>query len=189
MSDVTTLLMEWQGGDDRAFSELAPLVESELRRLARSYLRREKSDHTLQSTALVNEAWIRLIDQHSGGHASWQNRAHFIAIAARLMRQILVDHARAHQAEKRGAGKTLLALDEALGVPERGGGSVGVVALDEALQQLALLDPQQAQIIEMRFFGGLTIEETAEALHISSATVKRDWTIAKGWLFRELSAN
>jgi RNA polymerase sigma factor (TIGR02999 family) len=187
MSDVTTLLLEWQGGKQSAFNELAPLVEGELRRLAKGYLRREKSDHTLQSTALVNEAWIRLIDQSAGG--TWQNRAHFVAIAARLMRQILVDHARANQAEKRGSGKALLALDEALGVPERGGKPVGVVALDDALERLAQLDPQQAQIIEMRFFGGLTIEETAEALHISPATVKRDWTIAKGWLFRELSAN
>lgn len=182
MSDVTTLLTEWKGGNQRAFDELVPLVEGELRRLAKVYLRREKSDHTLQSTALVNEAWIRLIDQKQAG---WQNRAHFVAIAARLMRQILVDHARSNQAEKRGGGKTLLALDEALGVPERG--SVGLVDLDDALQRLAELDYQQAQIVEMRFFGGLTIEETAEALGISPATVKRDWTIARGWLFRELT--
>jgi RNA polymerase sigma factor (TIGR02999 family) len=182
MSDVTTLLVEWKGGNAYALDQLVPLVEGELRRLAKVYLRREKSDHTLQSTALVNEAWIRLIDQKQSG---WQNRAHFVAIAARLMRQILVDHARANQAEKRGGGKSLLALDEALGIPERG--TVGVVALDDALKLLAELDQQQAQIVEMRFFGGLTIEETAEALGVSPATVKRDWTVARGWLFRELS--
>lgn len=180
-SDVTQLLLDWNQGKPAALDELLPLVYNELRRLANSYLRREGSDHTLQGTALVHEAWIRMIDR---GRVEWQNRAHFFGIAARLMRQILVDHARADRAEKRGGGKTMLALDEGIGVQEAR--NIEMLALDEALTRLAALDSQQARIVEMRFFGGLSVEETAAVLGVAPITVKRDWAVAKGWLFREL---
>ena len=159
-----------------------PLVYSELRRLAKAYLRRERSDHTLQSTALVNEAFLRLVNQRN---VQWKSRAHFFGIAAQLIRRILVDHARAHQADKRGAGAFKLSLDEAIGVPEKR--DLDLVALDDALQRLTELDPQQSRIVELRFFAGLSIEETAEVLGISTATVKREWSTARAWLYRDLS--
>ena len=160
-----------------------PLVYTELRRLANHYLRRERSDHTLQSTALVHEAYLRLAGQNS---PQWQNRAHFFGIAAHVMRQILVEYARAHSAAKRGgAGSCKLTLDEALELPQPV--DLDVVALDGALQRLSELDPQQSRIVELRFFAGLTIEDTSEVLGISPATVKRDWTSARAWLHREIA--
>lgn len=180
-NDVTRLLINWTNGDKGALEELMPLVYGELRRLAGRYLRRERADHTLQSTALVNEAFLRLVDQKN---VQWQNRAHFFGVAAQMIRRILVDHARAHQAGKRGGGAPKLSLDEALGVPERK--DLDLLALDEALTGLAKMDEQQSRIVELRFFGGLSIEDTAEVLGISPATVKRDWTMAKAWLYRDM---
>jgi len=179
--DVTRLLVSWGEGDKQALEQLAPLVYDELRRLANRYLRRERSGHTLQSTALVNEAFLRLVDQHS---VKWQSRAHFFGVAAQMIRRILVDHARAHQAAKRGAGVARLSLDEALDVGE--GRDLDLLALDDALKELAEMDPQQSRVIELRFFAGLSIEETAEVLNISPATVKREWATARAWLFRQL---
>jgi RNA polymerase sigma factor (TIGR02999 family) len=181
-ADVTGLLVNWSNGDQQALEDLMPLVYSELRRLAKAYLRRERSDHTLQSTALVNEAFLRLVNQRN---VQWKSRAHFFGIAAQLIRRILVDHARAHQADKRGAGAFKLSLDEAIGVPEKR--DLDLVALDDALQRLTELDPQQSRIVELRFFAGLSIEETAEVLGISTATVKREWSTARAWLYRDLS--
>jgi RNA polymerase sigma factor (TIGR02999 family) len=158
-----------------------PLVYEELKRLARAYLRRENPDHGLQSTALVHEAYFRLIDQKA---VRWQNRAHFYGVAAQLMRRILVDHARSRNAVKRGAGAYQLELDDAIASVEQR--NVDLVALDTALTELAKIDPQQSRIVELRFFGGLSIEETAEAVGVSPATVKRDWATARAWLFREL---
>jgi RNA polymerase sigma factor (TIGR02999 family) len=177
------LLVEWSHGDQNALERLTPLVYSELRRLARRHLSRERSDHTLQSTALVHEAYLRLIDQHS---VQWQNRAHFFGVAAQLIRRILIDHARARQAGKRGAGACLLSLDEALDSPAEGR-ALDIVALDDALEQLATIDPRQSRIVELRFFAGLTVQETAEVLNISTPTVNREWNAAKAWLFRELN--
>jgi RNA polymerase sigma factor (TIGR02999 family) len=162
---------------------LTPLVYSELRRLARRHLSRERSDHTLQSTALVHEAYLRLVDQRN---VQWQNRAHFFGVAAQLIRRILIDHARARQAGKRGAGACLLSLDEALDAPS-GGRPLDVVALDDALEQLTKIDPRQSRIVELRFFAGLTVQETAEVLNVSTPTVNREWNAAKAWLFRELN--
>jgi RNA polymerase sigma factor (TIGR02999 family) len=181
-ADVTRLLVNWTNGDKKALEALMPMVYGELHRLARRYLRRERSDHTLQSTALVHEAYLRLVDQKG---VQWQNRAHFFAVAAQMIRRILVDHARTHNAEKRGGGACMLALDEAIAVPQRR--DLNLVALDEAINGLAAIDPQQGRIVELRFFGGLSIEETAEVLSISPATVKRDWAVAKAWLYRDLS--
>jgi RNA polymerase sigma factor (TIGR02999 family) len=176
------MLADWRQGDQEALGKLMPLVYDELRRLAKSYLRRETSGHTLQTTALVHEAYLRLIDQRVD---NWQNRAHFFGIAAQLMRRILIDHARSKQAAKRGSGETRLSLDEALEVS--GKNEAELLALDEALTALAAFDPRQGRIIELRYFGGLSIEETAEVLGLSPATVKREWTTAKAWLYRELS--
>jgi len=181
-ADVTGLLVNWSNGDQQALDQLMPLVYGELRRLAQAYLRRERSDHTLQSTALVHEAFLRLVNQRN---VQWKNRAHFFGIAAQLIRRILVDHARAHQAGKRGAGAFKLSLDEAIGVPDKQ--DLDLVALDDALQRLTGLDAQQGRIVELRFFAGLSIEETAEVLDISPATVKREWSTARAWLFRDLS--
>ena len=179
---VTRLLVQWADGDRQAMEELLPLVYDELRRLAKSYLQRENPGHTLQSTALVHEAYIRLVDQD----VSWQSRAHFFGIAAQMMRRILVDHARAKNAAKRGDGACKVTLDEALvASADR---DVNVLALDGALTKLAQIDKQQSQIIELRFFGGLSIEDTSEILKISPATVKRDWAMAKAWLHREMQA-
>jgi RNA polymerase sigma factor (TIGR02999 family) len=180
--DVTTLLARWGSGDSAALEELTPLVYDELRRLAGRFLRRERPGHTLQSTALVHEAYMKLIDQ---SQVQFQNRSHFFAIAAQLVRRILVDHARTRDRQKRGGGAMKLSLDDALGVSDKR--EVELVALDDALTGLSKLDPQQSRIVEMRFFGGLSIEETAEAVGVSPATVKRDWVAAKAWLFREMS--
>lgn len=177
---VTRLLVRWTEGDSKALDELFPLVYDELRRLARSYLNRERHGHTLQSTALVHEAYMRLVDQN----VTWQSRAHFFGIAAQMMRRILVDHARAHNAAKRGDGEVKVTLDE--GLVQAGERDVNVIALDEALNNLAKLDVQQSKIVELRFFAGLSIEETSEVLDISPATVKRDWAMAKAWLYREM---
>ena len=180
---VTQLLIGWREGDRHALDALTPLVYQELRCIARRHLQREKPGHTLQSTALVHEAYLRLIDQN----VTWQNRAHFFGMAAQFMRRILVDHARGKQAAKRGGEDALrMTLDEGIAVAE--GRDLDLVALDDALTRLAGMDPQQSRIIELRFFAGLSIEETAEVLGISPATVKRDWAMARAWLFRELSA-
>lgn len=179
---VTRLLRDWSNGDQSALEQLTPLVYSELRRLAGRYLRKERPDHTLQSTALVHEAFIRLVDQRD---VRWQNRAHFFGVAAQMIRRILVDHARGRHASKRGSGAPKLSLDEALATPERR--DLDLIALDDALNSLAKIDPQQARIVELRFFTGLTVEETAEVLGISPATVKRDWVTAKAWLYRDIS--
>ncbi|MEP7363975.1 MAG: sigma-70 family RNA polymerase sigma factor [Acidobacteriota bacterium] len=180
--DVTILLDNWSKGDQNALDQLTPVVYDELRRLAASYMRRERQDHTLQSTALVNEAYLKLIDQKN---VVWQNRAHFFGIAAQMIRRILVDHARAHKAEKRGGGAGVLSLDEAIGVPEKR--DIEILSLNDALTQLSELDPQQGRIVELRFFTGLSIEETAEVVGVSPATVKREWAAARAWLFREIS--
>ncbi len=178
---INRLLVDWGHGDEEAWEELIPVVYEELRRIARRHLRRERPDHTLQSAALVNEAYLRLVRQEA---PQWQNRAHFFGVAAQLMRHILVDHARNRLAAKRGAGAPRLALDERL-VPIQKS-EVDVVALDDALGKLSALDPQQGRLIELRFFGGLSIEETAVVLGVSPATVKREWAVARAWLLREL---
>jgi RNA polymerase sigma factor (TIGR02999 family) len=181
-SQVTLLLSRWRGGDREALDTLMPLVYEELRRLARHYLQQERRDHTLQSTALVHEAYVRLIGQSP---PEWKSRAHFFGVAARLMRQILVDHARGHRAAKRGGNSLKLTLQE--GLVGRKGKELDVVALDDALNTLAELSPQQSHIVELRFFSGLTIEDTSEVLGVSPATVKRGWTTARAWLFREMN--
>ena len=178
---VTQLLVNWSNGDQHALEELMPLVYGELRRLAASHLRRERSDHTLQSTALVNEAFLRLVNQRE---VHWRSRAHFYGIAAQMIRRILVDHARSQQAGKRGAGAIKLELDEAMAVsPAK---ELDLVSLDDALERLAALDERQGRIVELRFFAGLSVEETAEVMHISPATVKREWSSARAWLYREI---
>ena len=179
-SDVSTLLRAWSDGDQSALKGLTPIVYDELHRLAHRYLERERSGHTLQTTALVNEAYIRLVDYK---RMQWQNRAHFLAVSAQVMRRILVDHARGHNV-KRGAGVQHVSLDE--GAVIGGDQASDLVALDDAMNALARLDPRKVQIIEMRFFGGLSVEETAEVLKVSPATVRRDWSIAKFWLYLEL---
>lgn len=182
--EVTQLLLDWsQEGNRAALDSLTPLVYDELRRLAGAYLRRERTDHTLQSTALVHEAYMKLIDQKN---VQWQNRTHFFGVAAQMIRRILVDHARSHHAAKRGAGLAQLSLDDALSVPGQQR-DVNLMALDDALAELEKLDPQQSRVIELRYFAGLSIEETAEVMSISAATVKREWSTARAWLFRELS--
>lgn len=180
-SEVTELLRQWGEGRVEALDRLLPLIHAELRRLAASYMRRERPDHTLQPTALVNEAFLKLVDQKA---VRWQNRAHFMGIAAQAMRRILVDHARARTSGKRGAGERPVPLDDAIVFADMP--NADVLALDEALTRLAAFDPQQSRVVELRFFGGLTMEETAEALHISPATVGREWTLAKAWLYAEL---
>lgn len=180
--DVTQILQEVSGGDKDAPARLMPLVYDELRRLANHYLRQERPDHTLQPTALVHEAYLKLIDQ---SRVDWQNRAHFFGVAAQSMRRILVDHARGHRASKRGGVQQKLTLDEAVDYSQSR--DIDLVALDDALNLLAELDQRQSRIVELRFFGGLTIEETAEALGVSPATVKVDWSMAKAWLRREIS--
>ena len=177
---VTDLLIAWEQGDESALQQLIPVVTAELHRLARRYMRRERRDHTLQTTALVNEAYMRLID---ASRVRWQNRVHFFAMSARLMRRILVDHARSRQFAKRGGGARKVAFDEMQVTLEPG---LDVVALDDALTALAALDHRRSQVVEMRFFAGLSVEETAEALGVSPETVMRDWRAAKAWLKREL---
>jgi len=181
---VTRLLRAWTNGDDGALDELLPLVEAELRRLARAYMARERKDHTLQATALVNEAFVRLVDARS---VAWQDRAHFLGIAARLMRRVLVDHARSRGYQKRGGDACRVPWTDAVAVaPEL---DFNLLALDRALERLASADARKARVVEMRFFGGLTIEETAAALQVSSDTVKRDWRLAKLWLLRDLQGD
>ncbi|UFP95805.1 sigma-70 family RNA polymerase sigma factor [Gloeobacter morelensis] len=177
-ANVTQLLLDWRNGDQQALLQLTPLIHKELHGLAAYLLRAERSGHTLQATALVNEAYLRLVDQ---GSVAWSSRAHFLAIAAKSMRRILVEHARAHRRLKRGGGAVKVSLDQVaeLAAAER---DEELLVLDEALDALATVDPQQSRLVELRYFGGLTIEQTAEALAISPATVKRHWGIAKAWL-------
>jgi RNA polymerase sigma factor (TIGR02999 family) len=182
-TQITQLLQKWQDGNNEALETLMPLVYAELKRLAGSYLRRERPDHTLQSAALVNEAYLRLVDQTQ---TQWQNKAHFFGIAAQMMRRILADHARGHNAAKRGAGMPELELNEAVAQAQTK--SVDLLDLEEALQKLEKLDAQQGKIVELRFFSGLSIDDTANVLGISPATVKRDWAAARAWLFREVGA-
>jgi RNA polymerase sigma factor (TIGR02999 family) len=183
-SQVTLLLSRWGAGDHDALDALMPLVYEELRRLARHYLRQERPDHTLQSTALVHEAYVRLLGPHP---PEWKGRAHFFGVAARLMRQILVDHARHHGAAKRGGNLLKVTLND--GLVGRKRKDLDLLALDDALNSLAELSPQQSHIVELRFFSGLTIEDTSEALGVSPSTVKRSWTAARAWLFREMNQN
>jgi RNA polymerase sigma factor (TIGR02999 family) len=194
---VTQLLAQWRDGDERAFAQLSALMYEELRELAQRHLRRERSNHTMQKTALVNEAFMRLVGQQA---VDWQSRAHFIGLASKLMRRVLVDYARARLADKRGGGVGVLSLDEmAAPEPDEAPDTTPtalqhldahtqeeVSAIDQALQRLEQIDARQAQIVEMRYFGGLTVEQTAEAIGISAATVKREWTLARAWLRREL---
>jgi RNA polymerase sigma-70 factor (ECF subfamily) len=179
--DVSTLLRAWSEGDRGALEKLTPIVYEELRRLARRYMRAERSGHSLQATALVNEAYTRLVDYK---RMQWHNRAHFFAVSAQLMRRILVEHARRHNL-KRGAGVQHVSLDEAAVVG--GEGDTDLVALDDAMSSLARIDPRKVQVVEMRFFGGLSVAETADVLKVSTVTVKRDWRAARTWLYRELT--
>jgi RNA polymerase sigma factor (TIGR02999 family) len=179
---VTQLLIAWNGGDKQALDKLLPVVYDELRRQAARYLRRERPGHTLQTTALIHEAYLRLIDQKS---VQWQNRAQFFGIAAQMMRRILVDHARTKHRAKRGGSDVRVSLTDATSVTKDP--DLNLVELDEALNRLEKIDPQQSKIVELRFFSGLNVEETAAALQISPATVKRDWKVAKAWLHREIS--
>jgi RNA polymerase sigma factor (TIGR02999 family) len=180
--NITLVLDRWSKGERSALDELIPLIYKELRRLAGNYLRRERQDHTLQPTALINEVFVRLIDQND---IKWQNRAHFYGIAARLMRRVLVDHARARQAAKRGGEMYSVSLSKADQIANQS--SVDLLALHLSLERLEELDPQQSQIVELRFFGGLTIEETAEVMACSHATIERDWKMARAWLRHELA--
>ena len=177
---VTELLLAWGSGDESAFDELVPLIHAELHRLARRHMRGERKHHTLQTTALVNEAFLRLVNLK---RVRWQDRAHFFAVSARLMRRVLVDHARSRQFLKRGGGAPTIPFDDASMPVER---SVDLVALDDALQTLAAIDPRKAKVVEMRFFAGFSVDETAAALQVSPETVMRDWRVAKAWLHREL---
>jgi RNA polymerase sigma factor (TIGR02999 family) len=181
-TDLTQLLIAWRNGDEAALASLMPLVYDELRRLAERRLRRERADHSWRATELVHETYLKLLNWRN---ISWQNRAHFFAIAAQLMRNILVDRARNQQAEKRGGIQQKISIDDQPNLSQPV--ELDLVALDDALNSLALIDAQQSRIIELRYFGGLTIEETAEVLGISSATVKREWMMARAWLLRELS--
>src|SRR5215813_4387891 len=180
--EVTQLLIAWSNGDQESLEKLVPLVYDELRRIARRYMEREPAGHTLQTTALVNEAYLRLIEQKV---MKWQNRAHFFAISAQLMRRILVSMARARHADKRGGEARQVSLDEALMVSEER--AAELVALDEAMNALAALDPRRSRVVELRYFGGLSVEETAEVLKISPETVMREWKRAKAWLYTELN--
>jgi RNA polymerase sigma factor (TIGR02999 family) len=180
--EVSELLASWSNGDKTALDKLMPLVYSELRRLARRYMGRENPGHTLQTSALINEAYLKLVDQPN---VKWQNRAHFFAVAAQVMRHILIDHARGHRCFKRGAGGQKISLDESATLT--GTRVTELVALDDALVSLAALDPRKSRIIELRFFGGLSIEETAEVMKISAITVSREWRSARAWLRREMT--
>lgn len=180
--DITQLLVDWSEGNLAALEQVTPLVYGELHRLAHHHMNRERVGHTLQTSALVNEAFLRLVDQRN---VKWNNRAHFFAIAAQMMRRILVDHARSHLYAKRGAGAVHVSLDQAHAVSNEP--AAEVTALDEALAKLEAIDPQQGRVVELRFFGGLTIKETAEVMKISVDMVKREWSTAKAWLYREMS--
>jgi RNA polymerase sigma factor (TIGR02999 family) len=180
--EITRLLADWAGGDRGALDRLAPLVHAELRRIARRQMGGERQGHTLQATALVNEAYLRL----AGGEGfEWRDRAHFYAVCAQVMRHVLIDHARAHARDKRGGGAPHVSLDEAALMG--GGGASELVALDEALRELERLDPQKGRVVELRYFAGLSIEETAEVLNVSPTTVRREWRRAKAWLYRALA--
>lgn len=178
--EITLLLLRWNGGDGESLNELIPLVERELRRIARRHMRQEKPGHTLQTTALVNEAYLKLVDQT---RATWKNRAQFFGVASAMMRRILVDHARALQRGKRGSGAGYLPLDELIFTPAK---SAALVRLDDALRVLAQIDERKARVVELRYFGGLSVEETAEVLAVHPNTVVRDWGLAKAWLAREI---
>ncbi|MEM9595661.1 MAG: sigma-70 family RNA polymerase sigma factor [Acidobacteriota bacterium] len=180
-SEITRLLLAWSDGDGGALEHLTPLIYGELRSIAQNAFRGERRDHTLQSTALVHETFLRLVDQR---RVQWRNRAHFFAIAARLMRRLLVDHARSHRASKRGGGQLLTLAEDPAVAPAA---DVDLIALDDALRRLSELDPRQARLVELRFFGGLTVPESAEVLGLSPATVKREWSMAKAWLFGRLA--
>jgi RNA polymerase sigma factor (TIGR02999 family) len=182
LHEVTRMLIDWSNGDRGALEKLMPVVYAELRRQAARYLRRERTGQTLQATSLSHEAYLRLIDQRN---VRWQNRAHFFAVAARLMRRVLVDHARCRHRVKRGGGMTVLPLEEALAVAAEKS-TVDLLALDEALQKLEVIDGRQARIVELRFFSGLSIDEAAGVLGVSPATVKNDWNVARAWLRREI---
>ena len=179
---VSRLLKEWSDGDETALEELMPLVYDELHRLAHAHMRREGRGHILQTSALINEAYLRLVDQPQ---ISWKNRAHFFGIAARLMRRILVDEARKRDSNKRGGTTIQVPIDEVKHLAQKQ--AANVIALDGALKNLETIDPRQCEIVELRFFGGLTVEEAAEVLHVSPATIKREWSTAKAWLYRELA--
>ena len=181
-SEVTQLLLDWSSGDSAALEKLIPLVYHELKRIARNHMRRERPGHTLLSSDLVNEAYLRLVDYK---RMQWQNRAHFLAVAAQAMRRILIEHARERQTAKRGAGAIKVALDEVATIADEK--AAELVALDDALKRLAELDPRKTQVVELRYFGGLSIDETAEVLGVSTATVERDWSTARIWLHREIS--
>jgi len=181
LAPITSLLRRWRNGDPAVLEQLLPAVYGELRRIAQRHLRRERPDHTLQPTAVVNELYLKLAEQH---RIEWRNRAQFFGVASAIVRRILVDHVRSRRAEKRGGQAVLMSLDEAQGEPA---GAVDLVRLDDALLSLSARDRQQARVVELRFFGGLSIEETAEVLSVSPSTVKRDWAAARAWLFRELS--
>jgi RNA polymerase sigma-70 factor (ECF subfamily) len=183
--DISALLQAWSGGDPRALEKLTPIVYDELRRLARRYMRGERPGHSLQTTALVNEAYTRLVDYK---RMQWNDRAHFFAVSAQLMRRILVEHARRHNL-KRGGGVQHVSLEDAaiVGMAQDSKQAVDLVALDDALSALSQIDPRKVQVVEMRFFGGLSVEETAEVLKISTVTVKRDWRAARTWLYREMT--
>jgi len=181
--EVSVLLTAWANGSEAARDELIPLIYDELRRLAGRHMAQERTDHTLQATALVNEVYVRLTDQRQ---VHWQNRAHFFALASRLMRRILVDHARAHQSVKRGGDARYVLLEEAMVVSEET--AADLVALDDALSRLSAIDSRKCEVVELRYFGGLTLEEVAEVLKISPITVRRDWSTAKAWLYREIGA-
>ena len=183
-NEITKILHNWQGGDSAALDALVPVVYKELRRLAHCELRKERPNHTLQSAALVHEAYFRLLGQNP---PQWESRTHFFAIAAQLMRQILVDYARRRRASKRGSGVCMLTLEDAVALPQRKDKDVDVIALDDALNTLAELDPRQSRVVELRFFAGLSLEETSEVMGIATATVQRDWTAARAWLHREIS--
>ena len=181
---VTDLLVHWSEGDQEALNKLIPLVYDELHKLASRYLRRERRDHTLQTTAVVHEAYLKLVNQRD---ANFENRLHFFAVAAQIMRRILVDYARRHHASKRGGDLYKLSLDEALVTSEEKGADL--LAIDEALDRLAAIDPRQSRVVELRIFAGLTLEETAQALNISPSTVRREWSTAKAWLHRQIKNN
>ena len=180
--DVTQLLIDWGNGNHVALDQLMPLVYTELRELARRYIRRERPEHTLETTALIHEAYLRLVDQ---SQVSWENHAHFFGIAARLMRQILIEHARRRARAKRGGGAGKISLDEAATVSQAR--AAELLALDDALARLAAIDLRKSQVVELRFFGGLSVEEAAQVLHVAPNTVLRDWRMAKAWLHREIS--
>jgi RNA polymerase sigma factor (TIGR02999 family) len=185
-TDITGLLLKWNDGDPAAREELVPVVYEKLRELAASYIRKERPDATLSPTALVHEAYVRLVDQK---RTAWRNRAHFYAVAATLMRRVLVDEARRRLADRRGGGTKRASFDEAMTIATGSGRPVELIALDRALDELAALDGRQGRIVELRYFGGLTVEETAEAIGTSPATVSREWATARAWLYRRLSTD